>query len=121
MIRPIRIAVLIWLMLAVAGCKEEDRALIQATRKGDLRTVERLLKKGVDVNARSERDWTVLMEVAFEGHADVVKVLLDKGADPNAESRRGLTALMAAARNGHPDVVKLLKPRTIKDLNDVTP
>lgn len=67
-----------------------------------------LLRKGINVNARSANGMTALFLAAVNGRADVVEVLLKKGSDPNARRADGATALHRAAAKGGKDVVELL-------------
>jgi ankyrin repeat protein len=90
---------------------------------GRLDRVQALLKKGVDVNAKSPIG-TPLMMAAWGGRLEVMKLLLQKGADVNFEIG-GETALKKAMENTFPgkdqiEVAKLLvehgaKPRTLAE------
>ncbi len=82
--------------------------LRNAAGKGDISTVQALLAKGVDVNARGDASVRALMLASGEGHLDVVHALLAKGADVNAYNDNGWTALMYASSAGHLDVVQAL-------------
>jgi hypothetical protein len=44
-----------------------------------------LLKKGADVNLRSDTGWTAIKLAVERKEAEVVRVLLDNGADPDGE------------------------------------
>ena len=111
-------------------------AFVSAARDGDLAAMQKLLARGVDVNAKDNSGGTALYWASFDhldivralldrgadvnadtplvvasfgGHLDIVRALLDKGADVNAkDSRDGGTALMAASAQGHLDVVQAL-------------
>ena len=67
-----------------------------------------LLKKGLDVNAKSESGSTVLDSAAWHGKLEVVKYLVEKGADVNAKSGSGYTVLHSAASSGNLEMVKYL-------------
>ncbi|KKW29825.1 MAG: Ankyrin, partial [Candidatus Uhrbacteria bacterium GW2011_GWD2_52_7] len=58
----------------------------------------RMLDRGVDVNARDDKDMPLLMAAAAAGHDAVLALLLGKGADVNGVitkgPRQGTTALM---------------------------
>lgn len=87
---------------------EPDEALIEATRKGDMKQVKHFLSEGADINARNKWGLTPLMAAAHGGHIEISKLLLEKGAEVNARQNGGWTALMVAAVKGHVDVMNLL-------------
>ena len=103
------------LMVASLCCSiaraDQGEALIKAARAGNLKQVQALLKKGVDVDAKNKRGQTALMSASERGHVEVMKTLLDKGADFDAEDENGATALMLAAEEGCLEVVRLLLER----------
>ena len=72
-----------------------------------------LLKKGADVNAKTNLGKTPLLVAASQdGSMAVVKMLLAKGADINARDKaQGLTPLLAAAIANDTAVTKLLLER----------
>src|SRR4051794_8922962 len=81
---------------------------------GDLRRLEDLLARGVDVNARNQEGATALMMAAYQGQLEVVRALTDHGADLNATDFDGDTAVMLADHSGHEDIVRLLIARGAK-------
>ncbi len=88
----------------------QDRRLLLAAEKGDLRVVQKLLAGGADPNFRYGR--SPLIVAAMEGHHEIVRLLLEAGADPNlAESdapEGDFTALCRAAGGGHVGAVRAL-------------
>ena len=93
--------------LSVAGPQTED--LWVASRRGDLHQVKRLLKAGVDVNAKTSYGVTALGFAADGGHLEVVKLLLESGADMQTQdSFYSATPLTRALSNGRLQVVELL-------------
>lgn len=79
-----------------------------AAASGDVETIRGLLKRGIDVDARSILGETALMAAAECGHAALVTALLEAGADVEARSKAGTTALMHAALNDHAEIVTIL-------------
>jgi ankyrin repeat protein len=80
----------------------------QAARRGDVKTLRRLLTTGADIDARDRHGQTALMIAAREGHAGVVRFLVEQGADLNHSAKYRLSALMLAVIHGHIDIVRTL-------------
>mmetsp|Transcript_7562 Transcript_7562/g.9108 ORF Transcript_7562/g.9108 Transcript_7562/m.9108 type:complete len:158 (-) Transcript_7562:332-805(-) len=93
----------------------EDRnsheAFVAAARNGDLVSIIRFLREGVDVNATSLKGDTALFWAACEGHTKIVKLLLDQDRiDVNMKTKNNIewTPLMAASVYGKGNIVQLL-------------
>lgn len=82
--------------------------LMRVAAKGETDTVQALLAKGADINAKDKDGWTALIHAAAEGQIDTVKALLAKGADVNVKANDGRTALMHAVSRGHITAVRTL-------------
>ncbi|MBF0621070.1 MAG: ankyrin repeat domain-containing protein [Magnetococcales bacterium] len=82
--------------------------LSSAARKGQLKQVGRLLKRGVPATSTDKNKVTPLHEAARKGRAKVVDLLLTNGAEIDARTRKKSTALHEAARKGHGGVVRML-------------
>jgi ankyrin repeat protein/ppGpp synthetase/RelA/SpoT-type nucleotidyltranferase len=92
--------------------------LENACMDGDLRTVKRLLKDGVDVNTKNELGQTALHVASLKGHDKVVEQLLKEGIDVNAkDDLPGRTALHVASSKGHDKVVEQLLLKEGIDVN----
>lgn len=88
---------------------EAEKALQLSARVDKRKALRYLLKKGVDVNSKSENNsWTALMFAANEGNDDVCKILLKANANMNLQNERGETALMLAAANSKNNTTKML-------------
>jgi ankyrin repeat protein len=76
-----------------------DRALFDASKRGDVAVLTQCLAEGANPNyAQSPNLLTPLMAAAQNNHPVVIRLLLTRGANPNAVSRDGnnTTALMYA-------------------------
>jgi ankyrin repeat protein len=68
------------------GQSEGLTPLMRASQRGQIMTVRRLLRKGVNVNEQDDYGRTALGLASYEGHVEVIKSLLAAGADPNARA-----------------------------------
>jgi ankyrin repeat protein len=82
-----------------------ESPLMLAALKGHKNLVEKLIKKGADVN---KTGWTPLHYAASSGQLSIISLLLENSAYIDAESPNGTTPLMMAAMYGTPAAVKLL-------------
>ncbi len=82
-----------------------ESALMLASLKGQLDLVEKMVKKGADVN---KTGWTPLHYAASTGQVKVISLLLENHAYIDAESPNGTTPLMMASMYGTVAAVKLL-------------
>jgi ankyrin repeat domain-containing protein 50 len=99
--------------LLLAGAQVETplrgkTPLIVSAEMGDNTTVQLLLEKGADIDAKADSGWKALHLAARNGYEAVVRVLLEHKADVDARIGHGWTALYLAARNGHEAVVRVL-------------
>ena len=96
---------------------EGELALLHAAIRGDFKTIEKLIKSGICVDAKeynkllfyaSKNYVTPLQLATMHGHDKCVQLLIDYGADVNAKDLFGFTALHLAACNGAHSILKLL-------------
>lgn len=79
-----------------------------AISRGDINTVRKFIKYGVDVNKMS-KDMTPLMVAAHYNEAEILKILLKNGAKPFEKNERGYTALNYAEFSNAKDAITILK------------
>ncbi|KAG8178985.1 hypothetical protein JTE90_012498 [Oedothorax gibbosus] len=87
---------------------KKGRTLYMSASQGQENVVEALIKKGADVDFRSDHNSTALHIASSEGHNDVVKVLLKNNAKLNVKTDYGYSPLLLAAISGHDKVVTTL-------------
>ena len=114
----------------MAKAQRFSRQFMLAASRGDLDTVKKFVKKGVDVNIRNMDGELVLGVAAGYGQKEVVAYLLQSGADINGMDNIG-TPLHWAARKGQTDMVRFLiskgadvsakNPNVSDPYNEITP
>ena len=95
--------------LLTGAVAPDDKALLDATKRGDVAAVRSLLKEGANPNAAPGDGLTALHLAAGEGNLDIAKLLLGAGARVTATTRIGsFTPLHLAAEGAHASVVQAL-------------
>jgi putative CocE/NonD family hydrolase len=89
------------------GLAEEKQIspLYQAAADGDIKQLEVLISRGVDVNVKDEQGMSPLDYAVEAGKKEMVELLIQASADVNLGP---WTALHSAARTGHKDIAELL-------------
>lgn len=91
----------------------------------DLAKVERLIKKGIDINIKNKAGRSPLLQAAMEGRLEAFEFLIKHGADMNSVETAGQTALHLAARNGYAEIIQLAKQYKVRlnaiDITGKTP
>ena len=82
-------------------------SLVTAARRGNMRVLKQMLRKGADVNGNSDYE-TSFSQAAHCGHAECVDFLLKAGADVNILCFNRTTILMKATEGGSAGCVELL-------------
>ncbi|MQY50819.1 ankyrin repeat domain-containing protein [Rhodocyclus tenuis] len=83
--------------------------LAYAAYNGHASIVDYLLKRGAEIDARTENGSTALMVAARNGHQAVVEVLLQHHANPNLVNENNDAALDWAERSGNTQIAALLR------------
>ncbi len=113
--------------LLTAGILPDDRALLDATKRGDVAAVKAALKGGADVNAAQGDGLTALHLAAQEGNLEITKVLLGAKANVEAKTKIGdYTPLHLATIGARLPVVQALlsagaRPAAVTTTTGVTP
>jgi ankyrin repeat protein len=82
--------------------------LIDASIKGQVDVVAKLLKKGKKVDKKDEKGDTALHKAAMHGQAEVADMLLKKGAPVSDTNNEGFTPFQYAVLHGRKECAKLL-------------
>ncbi|XP_058797640.1 ankyrin-2-like [Phymastichus coffea] len=82
--------------------------LVQATYSGDVRVLNCMLKRGIDIDSRGHSQQTALQVAAKLNDLTLVKWLVDNGADVNTSNEVGCNALFEATWNRNTDMVRYL-------------
>lgn len=82
--------------------------LCAAARRGEVRSIQRLIEGGAVVNGRDQHGWTALHRACFKGRVEAVRVLLERGSEVDARDEEGYSALHCAVESGHADVAEVL-------------
>lgn len=85
-----------------------ENELFKAISENDIEKVKNLVKNGVNVNAITHSNRTILIDASWKGYLEIVKCLVENGADINAKDDFGRTALIWASYDGKLGVVKYL-------------
>ncbi|UVI30196.1 ankyrin repeat domain-containing protein [Paenibacillus spongiae] len=114
-----------WLMLALGcifvlqGCVSNDRKeperqevpmdkqLIQASERGEIETIAKLIQEGANVNAQDAKGRTATMIATYNNDAATVKVLIEAGADVNIQDDMKNSPFLYAGAEGYLEILKL--------------
>lgn len=73
-----------------------ENELFKAISENDIEKVKNLVKNGVNVNAITHSNRTILIDASWKGYLEIVKCLVENGADINVKDNEGYTALIWA-------------------------
>jgi len=90
---------------------QQAYVFLAACSSSDQDEVEKLLKRGVDINTSNIDGLTALHQACIDNNLLMVEYLLNRSADINCQDNEGWTPLHAAASCGNLDIVKYLISR----------
>ena len=82
--------------------------IFRAINRGDIKTVKRLIRTGVNINSYGSDVVTFLHAACWNGERNIVSFLLKKGADPNIYDYHHKSPLMTSYSKGYKEIVKIL-------------
>jgi ankyrin repeat protein len=99
---------LILMQQDVVDILERWELVMSATRQGDLRRLESLLKKRAAIQGCDQYGTTALHLASIKGQCDIMAVLIKHGVDMNCKDFEGHMPLHLAVEGGCLDAVELL-------------
>ncbi len=75
---------------------------VYSAESGDLSTVKKYLKLGMDPNSQDHNKDTALMGAALNGHEEIIELLLTHNADPAIKNETGYSSFDFARIHGEP-------------------
>ncbi len=94
--------------LAIPGAAFAASEVADASMRGDLAAVRRLIDQKANVNATQADGATALHWAVFQSNKVLVDLLLKAGADPKVANREGSTPLWIASVNGDAAIITSL-------------
>lgn len=89
-----------------ASAKAKQKALITASKEGNLEIIQLLIEHGVNLHEKKDE---AMREAAYHGQLEVIKLLVFNGADIHINKEEALAfAVSCHTNNGHLEVVKYL-------------
>jgi ankyrin repeat protein len=107
MFRTLIFAFMAFAMTPANAQSGRDQALIAASAKGELATVERLLTEGANVKAKDGRGRTALLAATHGNHVAVARTLIGAGSDVNAKDDIQDSAYLYAGAEGRTEILKM--------------
>ena len=107
--------------LIATGCSGSKGSIHEAAIKADLAMVKRLVKSGLDINIKGEKELTALHLTAYYGqasHIRVAKWMLANGADVSLEDYKGNTPLDVAKSRGNKEIAKIIEEAASNSVTD---
>lgn len=92
------------------GTAADDKALLDAARRGDADAVRAALARGANIEARDGDRRTPLLLAAVDDRVDAARVLVEAGADPDAKDYRNDTAWLVTGVTGSVEMARALLP-----------
>lgn len=101
-----------------------NQELIHAVKYINIEKVKKLIRKGADINAKDNTQWTPLHWASHAGRKEIAELLIMSGVLVNAQEYQGMTPLHIATLLGYEYIVELLlvhgADKHIKDKDEET-
>lgn len=90
------------------GSKFTETDIIFYTKYPKVEIVQKLIKKGFNIDFQDSEGYSALMAAAENDDAEIMSLLIENGATVDLQDNNGETALLMAVRNGSYSVIPLL-------------
>lgn len=100
--------VLLVCLLTIPSILEAASPLHKAVVEGKIKEVNRLIKKGSNINEKTRSGYTPLHLATGHGHVKIVQLLTIKGANVNIRDKHGRTPLDLAVLKKNKQVIQVL-------------
>lgn len=94
--------------MATGFALSKDTLLVEAAESGNVRTLERLLRDGADIEQRDWRGRTALLAATHGNRFEAARALVEAGADVNAKDAIDDSPYLYAGAHGHLEILVLL-------------
>jgi len=91
-----------------------SKSFFKAIRSADIKSVQKAIDEGQNINQKDYKGTTPLMRAASFGHSEIVKLLLSKGAKVNSRDNDGDSPLKHAAWSDKVEIIDLLVAKGAK-------
>lgn len=79
-----------------------------ASDRGYVKTVKKMLKKKINIDAQNKEGQTALHRASDKNHPEIVSLLLENKANVDIQDKNGATALHLASKGDYLEVAELL-------------
>lgn len=86
---------------------DKESKLLAAAASNDTAAIRQLLKEGVKIESRDNKERTPLMIATYQNHLAAARLLMVSGADVNAQDDMRNSPFLYAGASGYLDIVKL--------------
>jgi len=90
------------------GQKLLEDSLFDAIKENNIEEIEILLKKGINVNTKSDELWTPLHLATELGFKNIIEFLIKNGANVNVYAKDNISPIILAIEQGSKDIVEIL-------------
>ena len=100
--------------------KKLETEFLKASQNNDLKTVERYIKSGHNINVLDMFKWSALMKAVAARNFEIVRLLLENNADVTVEDNSGNNAYKLAVRINDDEIKNLIIKKALSsdDLNE---